>query len=215
MTTPPVSVCSSTTSLVLQPSIPLAIPENIPEHPEMPTEPESMPVPENTSSEIMVADDTTDSDESMEIIDRNSVPVASTDIPKAPTRLKSDWRKLRGADFLHKSFKESSSKSDDEKPKLNRVRTIIKPQLLDIDPDESVVQINPISPISSPKRKLMSLSPLKTMFPRSSAQQDRETLSALPSPSSSPYLTSRSVFFRSSSSLATASFAKFLEEKIL
>ncbi|PPQ72701.1 hypothetical protein CVT26_002918 [Gymnopilus dilepis] len=211
ITTPPISVCSSTTSLVPQPTLPLAIPEDIPERPRAPPEPELAPVPfqEHNSNGMATSDDATDSDESMFIIDPHSVPVASSDIPKPPGKTKSDWRKLRSADFLHKSSRVSPTKSDDEHPKINRVRTINASSVLQIiDPDVSDTHLTPPSPISSPKRKLMSLSPLKTMFPRSASHEDRETLSALPSPSSSPYPTSRSVFFRSSTSLATASFLR-------
>ena len=209
MTTPPLSVCSSTTSLVPTTVLPLAIPEEIPEHPEAPAD--RAPSTEATESENI--DNASDSDDSLFIIEMNSVPVCSTDLPKGAAleeRIRRDWRKRRGVEFpgrtkaLEASHKEKDN-SDNKTTTRGRTMTKLK---LEIDPVPSPIQDHErLSPISSPKRRLMSLSPLKTLFPpKSPVHHDRATMSAHPSPSPSPYAASRSTFFRSSSSLATASF---------
>ncbi|KDR80174.1 hypothetical protein GALMADRAFT_208346 [Galerina marginata CBS 339.88] len=207
MTSPPVSVCSSTTSLALAPTVPLAIPEIIPEHPQESDEVEPARIARNPLNETTASETGSDTDDSIFIIDKNSVPVCSDDLPRGPAleeRIKTDWLRRRGVEFPGKSTGESSKLNDGAGQNINRGRTATKPPMLvNIDPDDKAW---PPSPVSSPKRRFMSLSPLRTIFPRSPAPQDRATLSAHPSPSPSLYPSSRSIFFRSSSSLSTASF---------
>ena len=216
MTTPPLSVCSSTASLVPTTILPLAIPEDIPEHSEASVEnPEASaenmaPLTEATESENI--DNASDSDESLFIIEMNSVPVCSTDLPKGAAleeRVRKDWRKRRGVEFpgrtpaLETSHKENDN-NDNKTATLGRIMTKLK---LEIDPVPSPTQDHGrLSPISSPKRRFMSLSPLKTLFPPKSPVHHDRAMSAHPSPSPSPYAASRSTFFRSSSTLAAASF---------
>lgn len=209
MTTPPLSVCSSTTSLVPTTILPLAIPEDIPEHPEASVE-NMAPLTEATESENI--DNASDSDESLFIIEMNSVPVCSADLPKGAAleeRVRKDWRRRRGVEFPGRTTAlEASQKESDNNGKktATRGRTMTKPKL-EIDPVLSPTQDHGrLSPISSPKRRLMSLSPLRTLFPPKSPVHHDRAMSAHPSPSPSPYAASRSTFFRSSSSLAAASF---------
>jgi len=204
MTTPPLSACSSTTTLVPA-SIPtVLIPENIPEVPEI------LVVPPNveTLNEIVVSDCGSGSDESLQIIDKSSVG-CSDDLPKGvelEKRVRSDWKSRRGCDFPISPPSDSMQKID-----VDRGRSALRiAGPLTIDPDAIIVEdYSKISPISPTKRRFLSLSPLRTILsPRPMADPDRP-MSAHPSPCSSPYATSsRSIFFRSSTSLATASMMK-------
>ncbi|KAH9478494.1 hypothetical protein JR316_0008949 [Psilocybe cubensis] len=223
MTTPPVSVCSSTTSLPLAPTLPLIIPANIPEEPQVsivqpveePRESIDQPVAQVVTTDPQGADNDVDFEGEMFIIDRNSVPVCSTDLPSGAAleeRVKSDWLKRRGTEFPNKSsalmnHSSASKPLSDGINALTRGRSakkLLTPLLIDPDPKNDDFGPIPVSP----KRRFLSLSPLKTIFPpRSPVHEDRATLSAHPSPTS-PYHTSRSIFFRSSSSLATASFLR-------
>ena len=208
MTTPPLSVCSSTTSLVPTTILPLAIPEDIPEHPEASVE-NIAPLTEATESENI--DNASDSDESLFIIEMNSVPVCSADLPKGAAleeRVRKDWRKRRGVEFPGRTtaLETSHKESDNNDNKTRGRRSMTKPKL-EIDPAPTPTQDNVgLSPTSSPKRRFMSLSPLRTLFPPKSPIHHDRAMSAHPSPSPSPYAVSRSTFFRSSSSLAAASF---------
>ena len=208
MTTPPLSVCSSTTSLVPTTILPLAIPEDIPEHPEASGE-NMAPLTEATESENI--DNASDSDESLFIIEMNSVPVCSADLPKGAAleaRVRKDWRKRRGVEFPGRiTALDSSKESDhnDNKTITRGRRTMTKPKLeIDPVPTTPTQDHGSPSPISSPKRRLMSLSPLRTLFPPKSPVHHDRAMSAHPSPSS--YAASRSTLFRSSTSIAAASF---------
>ena len=185
MSTPPLSACSSTTTLVPV-SIPtVLIAEDIPEVPEVLVEPSNV----ETLNELVASDQGSDSDESLQVIDKSSV-VGSDDLPKGvelEQRIRNDWKNRRGLDFPGSSYSYSSQ---------------------NIDPDASAVEDQSnMSPISLTKRRFLSLSPLRTILsPR--LLTDRP-MSAHPSPGSSPYTpSSRNVFFRSSTNLATSSLMK-------
>ena len=199
MTTPPLSACSSTTTLVPA-SIPaVLIPEEIPEVPEVLVEPSNV----ESLNELVVSDHGSDSDESLQIIDKSSV-VGSDDLPKGvelEERIRNDWKMRRGLDFPGSS----SSDSSQNKMDTDRGRSTRRvPGRLTIDPDTSAVEDPPISPT---KRRFLSLSPLKTIL---SPRLTDRPMSAHPSPGSSPYAaSSRNVFFRSSMNLATSSMMKF------
>jgi hypothetical protein len=206
ITTPPLSACSSTTTLVPV-SIPaVLIPEDIPEVPEIVVVPSNV----ETLNELVVSDQGSDSDESLQIIDKSSV-VGSDDLPKGvelEQRIRSDWKFRRGVDFPGSSYSDSSQNLGNEMD-TDRGRSTLKiPGRLTIDPDASVVEDQSnMSPISPTKRRFLSLSPLRTILsPR--LLTDRP-MSAHPSPGSSPYAaSSRNVFFRSSMNLATSSMMK-------
>ena len=208
MTSPPLSACSSTTSLVPV-SIPaVLIPEDIPEVPEIPV----VTVPSNveTLNELVVPDHESDSDESLQIIDKSSV-AGSDDLPKGvelEQRIRSNWKIRRGLDFPGSSCSDASQNLGNEMDTDRGRTTHRNPERLTIDSDASAVkdQSN-VSPISPTKRRFLSLSPLRTILsPR--LLTDRP-MSAHPSPGSSPYATSsRNVFFRSSMNLATSSMMK-------
>ncbi|KAF8814684.1 hypothetical protein BYT27DRAFT_6957216 [Phlegmacium glaucopus] len=208
MTTPPLSACSSTTTLVPA-SIPtVLIPENIPEMPEFLVVPPKV----ETLNKTVVSDQGSDSDESLQIIDKSSV-VCSDDLPKGvelEKRVRSDWKSRRGFDFPISSSSEFSQKQGDGSD-ADRGRSARRiPGRLTIDSNVIVIEDNnKLSPISPTKRRFLSLSPLRTILsPPLGIDPDRP-VSAQPSPCSSPYATSsRSIFFRSSTSLATASMMK-------
>ena len=208
MTSPPLSACSSTTSLVPV-SIPaVLIPEDIPEVPEIPV----VTVPSNveTLNELVVPDHESDSDESLQIIDKSSV-AGSDDLPKGvelEQRIRSNWKIRRGLDFPGSSCSDASQNLGNEMDTDRGRTTHRNSERLTIDSDASAVkdQSN-VSPISPTKRRFLSLSLLRTILsPR--LLTDRP-MSAHPSPGSSPYATSsRNVFFRSSMNLATSSMMK-------
>ncbi|CAA7267299.1 unnamed protein product [Cyclocybe aegerita] len=225
MTSPPMSGCSSTTSLVQQqqaPMAPLVVPERIPEvvlehTPEEAVEPTDNAANTNDTNDTAGSDENeSDSDESIFIIDKNSVPVASTDLPRGAAleeRVKMDWIKRRGVEFPIAPSPEPVRKSNESQEDAfgTRGRSTTRLPTLKIDPDpvEGENTTGASSPSTSAKRRFLSLSPLRTIFPpRSPVHQDR-AMSAHPSPSasSSPYSGSR-IFFRSTTSLTTASFLR-------
>ncbi|KAF8182039.1 hypothetical protein BJ912DRAFT_1124672 [Pholiota molesta] len=208
--TPPLSVTSSTTSLIQPCTIPLVIPQDIPEHPEEPTNAtEDSPEPATTCA-AAVDDNGSDSDESMFIIERNSVPVCSTDLPRGAEltkRIKYDWMSRRGVEFPEKPNSESSKRASGDADNAGRGRRGLRPPPLDISSKVTLVGPGGSSPVSTPKRRFLSLSPLRTIFPTKSPAHEDRAMSAHPSPSlssTSPYSMSRSTFFRSTSSLATS-----------
>ena len=208
MTSPSLSACSSTTTLVPT-SIPaVLIPENIPELPEIPVVP-SIVEPSN-EDESVVSDHGSDSDESLQIIDKSSV-VGSDDLPKGvelEQRIRDDWKVRRGLDFPGASYSDSSQNLGKGMDTDRGRSTLRIPERLTIDPDASPIENQSnMSPISPTKRRFLSLSPLRTILsPR--LLTDRP-MSAHPSPGSSPYAaSSRNVLFRSSVNLATSSMMK-------
>ena len=206
MTTPPLSACSSTTTLVPV-SIPtVLIPEDIPEVPEI------LVVPSNveTLNELVVSDHGSDSDDSLQIIDKSSA-VCSDDLPKGvelEQRIRSDWKIRRGLDFPGSSYSDPTQNLGNGMETDRGRSTLRVPGRLTIDPDASAVEDQSNMSTNSPtKRRFLSLSPLRTILsPR--LLTDRP-MSAHPSPGSSPYAaSSRNVFFRSSVNLATSSMMK-------
>ena len=198
MTTPPLSACSSTTTLVPI-SIPtVLIPSNIPEVPEIPMAPSSV----ETLNETVVSDHRSDSDESLQIIDKNSV-VRSDDLPtglELEKRVRNDWKSRRGIDFPGPSSSDPSQKQGDS---IDMDRPCIPGRLI-IDSNASVTEDK-----LSPKRRFLSLSPLRTILSPRLMTDPVRPMSAQPSPSSSPYATSsRNIFFRSSTNLAASSTMK-------
>ncbi|KAF9568629.1 hypothetical protein CPC08DRAFT_757314 [Agrocybe pediades] len=213
MTTPPVSVCSSTTSLALAPnSRPLAFPEMIQPRAIPEDHREDVEREQSPEDRSPVSENDLNFESSMFVVERNTVPVCNTDLPSGPElekRVKTDWLRRRGVEFPGKGNDSSTKLIDGHIGGiLSRGRSTLRlPLRIQIDPEPDVVEPSPPSAIS-PKKRFLSLSPLKTVFPsRSPVHQDRATLSAHPTPSS-PYSSSRSLFFRSSTSLATSSFLR-------
>ncbi|KAF9525057.1 hypothetical protein CPB83DRAFT_909456 [Crepidotus variabilis] len=215
---PSMSVCSSTTSLVsVLPTPPLAIPEDIPEDQPPPSPAAHSETTQKRRAEIdpvseaSASDNASESDESaLVIINKNEIPVSSNDLPRGrdlEAKIKKDWLKRRGVDFP------TASSSDPPKVSntLPRGRKPARPTLL-IDPAvANSPYMSPTSPLSSPKRRFLSLSPIRTIFPTKNIIQEDKAHSAHPSPistpPSSPYTGSKS-FFRSTTSLATVSFLR-------
>lgn len=138
------------------------------------------------------------SEESIFIIDPNSVPFSSTDLPSGAElrkRVHKDWRTRRGVEFPgHSPTAEVAS----AKVESVRSRLAVKPPALVLDVGSKIMLgegAGNLSPTSS-KRRFLSLSPLRTIFPpKSPVHQDR-AMSAHPSPSASSYSISQSTFFR-------------------
>ncbi len=168
--------------------------------PEQPTTAAVGPDPE-------VDDTASVSDESIFIIERNSVPFSSTDLPSGAEltrRVHRDWLTRRGVEFPGRA-----SSQQEVAPGSGRVRAaaVAKPPLLSLDTGTKLNLNEGISPPpASPKRRFLTLSPLRTMFPPKSPVHEARAMSAHPAPggSASPYAASRSTFFRSTSSLATS-----------
>lgn len=145
---------------------------------------------------------TSESEESLEIIS----PQPGDQRIKFPPCLVSSPRSLSSTD---------SSISPTFDSLLTRGRAKSKmASILDLnDPDEDIDHSHELEPglvRTSTKKRFLSLSPLRTLFPpkQHQALQNR-ALSAHP-PGTSPYSTSRSVhFFRSTTSLASASVLRF------
>ena len=206
MTTPPLSACSSTTTLVPVSITTVLIPDDIPEVPEVSVEPPN----DETLNELVISDHGSDSDESLQIIDKSSV-VGSDDLPKGvelEQRIRNDWKIRRGLDFPGSSCSDSSQNMGNGFDTDRGRSTLRDPGRLTIDPDASAVEDQSnVSPISPKKRRFLSLSPLRIIL--SPPLLTDRPMSAHPSPGSSPYATSsRSVFFRSSVNLATSSMMK-------
>lgn len=85
-----------------------------------------------------------------------------------------------------------------------RAKTKLK-SVLDLTEDIPEPEPEP-SPVRSTKKRFLSLSPLRTLFPPKHQALQVRALSAHPSPGTSPYATPRSThFFRSTTSLASSS----------
>ena len=186
----------------------MLIPEDIPEVPEVP---EVLVEPSNVEAlnDLVVSDHGSDSDESLQIIDKSSV-VGSDDLPKGvelEQRIRNDWKIRRGVDFPGSSYPASQNLGNGTDTDRGR-STLRVPERLTIDPDASAVEDQSnMSPISSAKRRFLSLSPLRTIL--SPRMLTDRPMSAHPSPGSSHYAaSSRNVFFRSSTNLATSSMMK-------
>lgn len=207
ISTPPLSVSPSTVSLI-PPAAPRPVPDVPalpPQDPEPPTTAAAGPDPGGPAE----TDDTASiSDESIFIIERNTVPFSSTDLPSGAEltrRVHRDWLSRRGVEFP------GHAPSQQEAVVLGNNRghaaAQVKPPLLALDTGTKLDLHEGVSPPPpSPKRRFLTLSPLRTMFPPKSPVHEARAMSAHPAPggSASPYAASRSTFFRSTSSLATS-----------
>lgn len=153
-------------------------------------------------NEVAPVDDTSESDDSvLVIINKNEVPVCSTDFPPAKHENKKDWFKRRRQEVPIASTS-TVEKSGDSSRRRKLLRITIP-----INPDSSGIREE--EPLSSPKRRFLSLSPIKTIFPSKTAtQQDRPLQSASSSPSSPKSLLGNKNFFRSTYSLTTSSLLR-------
>ncbi|KJA25430.1 hypothetical protein HYPSUDRAFT_37405 [Hypholoma sublateritium FD-334 SS-4] len=206
ISTPPLSVSPSAVSLV-----PTAATRPVPDVPALPPQEPDPPTTAAAGADPggpAETDDTASvSDESIFIIERNSVPFSSTDLPSGAEltrRVHRDWLSRRGVEFpgLPPSQQEAAAGS-------NRGRAVaqVKPPLLALDTGTKLDLHEGVSPPpASPKRRFLTLSPLRTMFEPKSPVHEARAMSAHPAPggSVSPYAASRSTFFRSTSSLATS-----------
>lgn len=177
-------------------------------------DPRERPVQEPTTSivrkeidpikEEEESDNVSDYDECV-IVNKNEIPVSSADLPPAKREERvMDWFKRRRPELPGVST--SNVVKLDEQP---RGRKTSRPSLR-INPDfDSADPVPPELPPNSPKRRFLSLSPIRTIFPSRTGQQERSSVSASPSPISpkSPLIASRN-FLRSSNSLAAASVLK-------
>lgn len=224
----PSSVASSVVSLVSPTPVPTNIPESsrqVPDTIQEVPEPQQETVEDSveraavssSSREGTSSLDGSDLDDDISIIDSRTIPISSTDLPSGrqlTAKIQLDWRKRRGVDFpgfppLNEDNLHKSADSLQDAQKLSRGRTIkAKPSVkIDIDPEavtEDDLQFSP----QTPKKRFLSLSPLRTFFPpRSPAHQER-AMTAQPGSPQTLYSASKSTFFRSSSSLAAPSFLK-------
>lgn len=151
-------------------------------------------------NEVAPVDNTPESDDSaLVIINKNEVPVCSTDFPPAKHENKKDWFKRR-KQIVPIASTSTVEKSED----LARGRKL--PRItIPINPDPS--GIHEEEPITSPKRRFLSLSPIKTIFPSKAAHLDRP-LSAISSPSSPRFSLGNKNFFRSTNSLTPSSLLR-------
>ena len=193
ISTPPLSVCPSTTTLVTlsQPMV-TSLHEN--SRPDLSTQSPSpsissiLPQPsEPPSSPRRISD--LDSDDSLEIIETDSVKA----------QIDNDQSRL-GQEILDRYRAESPHSPGTPRGRSKSRRT----DKVDSDSDE-----NCEPPQATAKRKL-SLSPLRTLFPYQSMVAQDRALSAQPSPNNSPY--SSFPFLSTTSlkmSMSTSSFLKF------
>jgi hypothetical protein len=200
--TPPMSVCSSASSTLIHPVAPSPFAVAL--------EPTIQPPAVSTSRQLIAqqANEETgwDSDDSLEIID-NDVFLPSGD--ELEQRVKNDWRHRRGVEFPAPASLQPESSNLATTSPLRRAAVPNSPSALEAEVEEtSEVQLHR-NPSLSPKRRL-TLSPLRTLFPTRPHDAEDRSLSAHPSPSTSPYGPSRSTaFFRSTTSLASSSLLKF------
>ena len=193
----------SPSTISLAPATISAISDDLPEQ-----QPAQEPTTNRARKEIdpIKEEEESDNDECV-IVNKNEIPISSTDLPppKRDERGKMDWLKRRKPEPPGVST--SNVVKLDEQP---RGRKSSRPSLR-INPDFDSTDPGPVElPLNSPKRRFLSLSPIRTIFPlRTAGQQERSSVSANPSPISpkSPLIASRN-FLRSSNSLAAASVLK-------
>lgn len=169
----------------------------------------SAPAPQTTTTRMEIDplndafENSSESDESgMVIINKNEVPVGSTDLPPAERqeKVKKDWFKRSKIEFPKKSAP-NPARVDEQLRGRNPARPALQ-----INPNVSRDILSGNTSPSSPKRRFLSLAPIKTIFPSLSAVQQHRAVSATASPVSpkSPYSASK-LFFRSTYSLNAAS----------
>ncbi|RDB27794.1 hypothetical protein Hypma_002152 [Hypsizygus marmoreus] len=146
-----------------------------------------------------------DSESSFEAIDPidafESQP--DTDLPsgsRLDERVRRDRKHRRGVEFPAPSDQQARGRSK------GRGRAI-----LDSDSEDILGETQPESPLDTTKRRHLSLSPLRTLFPYRPMTVHDRALSAHPSPSTSPYSSHSSFPFLSTTSLkmsmSTTSFS--------
>ncbi|KAF8888578.1 hypothetical protein BD779DRAFT_1672250 [Infundibulicybe gibba] len=189
ISTPPLSVCPSTTTLVNDPqSITPSLPGCAEDLSRPFTPPSSAEFSFNSSNEppFSRSNSETESEEFVEVAERSS-PQATDGQDQFRERVATAWRQRRGVEF----------------PKPT------SPLLETCSPREPVPDCPTAIPVTPPKRRHLSLSPLRTLFPsRPLILQDR-ALSAHPAPKNSPYSLSHSSmsFFKSTTSLRLPSMS--------
>ncbi|KAF6764298.1 hypothetical protein DFP72DRAFT_1163303 [Ephemerocybe angulata] len=218
ISTPGLSICPSTLTLMSTIASPVGtfIPGTMP-LPSMPPQsvassqwlPQEVPNVNDSNTE---PESNSDSDDSLLIIESGSVPPdpglpSGTDLA---TRVREDWRHRRGVEFPSPTARTSDEAPTKPSTGLEaRGRTQQRPTLdLAALLDGSGDPQTPV--VASPKRRFLSLSPLRTIFPSKTPQTGDRPQTAHPTPGTSPYMQSPkgSTFFRSTTSLATASFLR-------
>lgn len=202
--TPPMSVCSSASFTFIHTVPPSPI--------EVASEPTMYRQPAASTSRQLIAQQANeeigwDSDDSLEIIDDDDVFLPSGN--ELEQRVQDDWRHRRGVEFPSPPSLRPENGNLATISSLGRAAIRNSPSALEAEVEEtSEVQLHR-NPSSSPKRRL-TLSPLRTLFPTRPHNAEDRSLSAHPSPSTSPYGSSLSTaFFRSTTSLASSSLMKF------
>ena len=198
------SVCSSASSTLIHlvPPSPIVVASELTTHRQAPAV--------STSRQLIAqqANEETgwDSDDSLEIIDKDVFLPTGDELEQ---RVKDDWRHRRGVKFPAPASLQPESSNLATTSPLGRAAIRNSPSALEAEVEEtSEVQLHP-NPSLSPKRRL-TLSPLRTLFPTRPHNAEDRSLSAHPSPSTSPYGPSHSTaFFRSTTSLASSSLLKF------
>ncbi|KAG5636586.1 hypothetical protein H0H81_007557 [Sphagnurus paluster] len=149
----------------------------------------------------VTADEVESDTSSLEIVD--SEEAKAGECPPSGSRLeeqvKQDWVNRRGVEF----------------PSPERGRTKSRTRAIDLDPEDASEEPQSGSPQETPKRRHLSLSPLRTLFPYRPMAIPEGPFSAHPS-HSSPY--SRSPFASAHSlkmSMSTTSFGSFKGESFL
>jgi len=145
-------------------------------------------------NEVAPMDYTSESDDSaLVIVNKNEVPVCFTDFPPAKHENKKDWFKRRKQDTSI-----SSTSTVEKSGGVARGRKL--PRItIPINPDPSGMHEQ--ETMSSPKRRFLSLSPIKTIFPSKTVGKLDRPLSATSSPSSPKFSLGNRNFFRSTNSL--------------
>ncbi|TFK32352.1 hypothetical protein BDQ12DRAFT_505590 [Crucibulum laeve] len=161
--------------------------------------------PRNTSPEP-------DSDDSLEIIDKTAAEGEPPSGVQLEEGVKRDWLNRRGVEFPTPSSTGDSyvsSRLDLSSDPPTRGRPVARSRgAIDLDPELPGEAQDEVAPLPTPKRRYLSLSPLRTLFPSRQLGLNDRALSAQPSPGSSPYSMSKTSFFRSTASLATSSFLR-------
>ncbi|TFK26609.1 hypothetical protein FA15DRAFT_702713 [Coprinopsis marcescibilis] len=191
----PLSVCSSMVALVPTPMNslpPLTIPTNA-----------TYGSNPSAASNTETGPSSANSDDSLQIIDEDDMVPPGVD-PKLVRSVREDWRTRRGIEFPSPVDGHILDASPGSHPQ--RQRPVLDLAAILDGPDNP-----PRSPsITSPSRRFLSLSPLRTIFPSRFQSPTDRPHSAHPSPGVSPYAQSNrnASFFRSTTSLATTSFLK-------
>lgn len=151
--------------------------------------------------EVAPMEYTSESDDSaLVIINKNEVPVCSTDFPSAKHENKKDWFKRRKQDPPISSTSTVEKSGDVARGRnLPRITIPINPAPSGMHEQE---------PMSSPKRRFLSLSPMKIIFPSKTVAQLDRPLSATSSPPSPKISLGNRNFFRSTNSLTASSLLR-------